>query len=63
MKNISELRDDLLKVYVEMRNGKLGLDEAKQAANVVGKITGTAKVQMDYNKMIQSKVRIPFLEV
>jgi len=63
MKNIVELRDDLLKVYGELRDGTLGLDEAKQAANVAGKIMSSANVQMSYNKMIQSKTRIPFLEV
>ena len=63
MKNIVELRNDLLKVYTEMRGGNLGLDEAKQASNVAGKIMSSAKVQMEYNKMVQSKSRIPFLEV
>lgn len=61
--NVVELRNDLLKVYDQMRNGKLGLDEAKQSANVAGKIMSTAKTQMEYNKMIQSKSRIPFLDV
>ncbi len=63
MKNVVELRDDLLKVYTQMRSGKLGIDEAKQAANVAGKIMSTAKAQMEYKKMIQSKERIPFMEV
>jgi len=63
MKNIVELREDLLKVYTDLRAGDVGLNEAKQAANVAGKIMSTAKVQMEYNKMIQSKKRIAFLEV
>ena len=63
MKNIVDLRDDLMKVYQQLRSGKLGTDEAKQSANVAGKIISTAKTQMEYNKMVQSKDRIPFLEV
>lgn len=61
-KNIVELRNDLMEVYDCLREGKLGIAEAKQAANVAGKIISTAKVQIEYNKMIQSKNRIPFLE-
>jgi len=60
--NVVGLRDDLLLVYNDMRNGNLGLDEAKQAANVSGKIMASAKSEMEYNKMIQSKNRIPFFE-
>jgi hypothetical protein len=62
IKNVVELRNDLLSVYTDLRSGKLGTDEAKQAANVSGKILSTAKVQLEYNKMVQSKERIPFLE-
>ena len=60
--NVVGLRDDLLLVYNAMRNGGLGLDEAKQAANVSGKILASAKAEMEYNKMIQSKNRISFFE-
>jgi len=60
--NIVELREDLLSIYDNLREGKLGTDEVKQAANVAGKIISTAKSQMEYNKMIQSKSRIPFME-
>jgi acyl CoA:acetate/3-ketoacid CoA transferase beta subunit len=61
--NVVDLRDDLLQVYTQMRNGMLGIDEARQAANVAGKIMSTAKTQIEYNKMTHSKERIPFLDV
>ena len=61
--NVLELRNDLIDVYSQMRSGSMGLDEAKQAANVAGKILGTAKVQMEYNKMCQTKKKINFLDV
>lgn len=56
------MRNDLAEVYTGVRCGKLGNDEAKTASNVAGKIIATAKTQMEYNKMVQSKERIPFLE-
>ena len=59
--NIEELRDDLLKVYCDLRTGKLGTNEVKEAANVSGKILSSAKTQMEYNKMVQSKEPIPFM--
>ena len=61
--NVEELRNDLLKVYDQLRTGKLGINEAKQAANISGKVLSSAKSQMEYNKLIQSKERIPFFEV
>jgi hypothetical protein len=61
--NVLDLRNDLIEVYNNLRTGKLGQDEAKQAANVAGKIMSTAKAQMEYNKMCQSKRKINFLDV
>jgi len=61
--NVVELRNDLLKIYDRFREGKAGIDEVKQSANLAGKIMSTAKAQIEYNKMIQSKNRIGFLNV
>ena len=61
--NVVELRNELLVVFDKHREGKMGNDEVKQAANIAGKIISSAKVQMEYNKMVQSKNRIPFLDV
>ena len=60
--NVVELRDDLLDVYTDFRAGKIGSNEAKQASNVSGKILSSAKLQIEYNKMVQSKKRIEFLD-
>lgn len=51
---VVDLRDDLLEVYNGLRNKTVGAYEAKQAANVSGKIMATAKAQMEYNKRIGS---------
>ena len=60
--NIENLRDDQIQVYEDLRDGKMGLREAKERANVAGKILSTAKVQLEYNVYMRSKARIPFLE-
>ena len=62
MKTVLDLRNDLLEVYEGLKSGKLGINEVKQSANIAGKIMATAKDQMEYNKMVQSKNRIKFLD-
>ena len=60
--NVVDLRNDLILVYEKLRNGEIGMDEAKQAANVSGKIMSTAKTQLEYNKMCGKKSEISFME-
>jgi len=60
--NNTGLRDDLVNVYKDLKNGKIGINEAKQLANIVGKVVASANSQMEYNKMTQSKSRIKFFE-
>ncbi len=59
--NIKHLRDELLDVFSKLTLGKMGLNQAKETANVAGKIINTAKVQLEYNKYTQSKKEIKFL--
>jgi hypothetical protein len=60
--NVTELRDDLIQVYNDLREGKIGIQEAKERANVSGKIISSAKTQMEYNKMTgNNKSEIAFL--
>ena len=64
IKNVVELRDDLLLVYAKLRNREIGIDEVKQTSNLSGKIMSTALAQMEYNKMIGHKDHsIPFMDV
>jgi hypothetical protein len=61
--DIKGLRDDLVNIYKELREGKIGLSEAKELSNVSGKIVSTAKTQMEYNKMTgNNNGKIAFLE-
>lgn len=63
MDNVKTLRDDLIKAYKQLRDGSIGISEAKGLANMAGKIISTAKVQMEFNKMTgKNKKGIKFLE-
>lgn len=61
--NIKDLRDSLLESFEELKNGKLKTKEAKEITNMSGKIIMSAKVEMDYNKLMKTDRRIDFLEV
>jgi len=62
MKNIKDLRDDQIEVYNSLKSGKIGQSQAKELANVAGKILSSCKIQMEYNKMVGSgKKKIAFL--
>ena len=64
MKDIKELRDEQILVYEQLKQGKIGQSQAKELANVAGKIMGSAKLQMEYNKLVGSKDSpIKFLQV
>ena len=47
--NNTTLRADLQDCYNQLRSGKIGLREAKEIANMAGKIVASAKAQLDYN--------------
>ena len=61
VENITDLRNDLMKVYNSVRMKEIGISEAKEAANVAGKIISSAKTQMESNKYVGSKDSIEFL--
>lgn len=59
--NITDLRDDLLHVYESVKDGKTELAQAKELANIAGKVIKTANIQLDYNKHVGVKTPIPFI--
>ncbi len=64
MKNIKDLRSEQIEVYTQLKEGKIGQSQAKELANVAGKIMSSAKIQMEYNKMTGNKMsKIKFMEV
>jgi hypothetical protein len=60
--NITELRNQLVDVFNKLREKEIGVSEAKELANVSGKIISSAKTQLEYNRYCGSKNSIKFLE-
>jgi len=62
MRNIKSMRDDLIDTFDKLKSGEIGLSEAKELANVAGKVFSSAKLQLEYNRYAQSKKTIEFLD-
>lgn len=63
MKNVTNLRDDLLDVYEKTKAGTIDVKVASELANNAGKIIKTAALELAYNQFTkQSDKKIKFLE-
>lgn len=62
VKNMEQLLNDLTVVYQELRKKQITNDEAKQIANMAGKIIKAASTQLLYNEYMKKKTKISFLE-
>lgn len=63
MKNIKDLRTELIDLFDMLKEGKIKTRDAKEIINCSGKIILSAKTELDYNKYIGKKLEIDFLEV
>jgi hypothetical protein len=63
MQNINDLRNSLLKNYNNVLTNKVSIEKSKEITSTAGKILGTLKVELDYNKIQGNKKKIKFLEV
>ena len=63
MKNVTDLRNDLLDVYEKTKAGTIDVKIASELANNAGKIIKTAALELAYNQFTkQSSKKIKFLE-
>lgn len=60
--NVSELRDELLKMFCELREGTIELPIAQELNNTAGKVLNTIKVELAKAALCGEKPKIPFLE-
>jgi hypothetical protein len=60
--NIKQLRDDLLKVYADLRSGSKTPQEVKEVNNTARAVISSCKVQLMYSKQTGTVPEIPFLE-
>lgn len=61
--NIEDLTNHLVSNYEKLSDGTLETKTAKEISNMAGKIIGSAKVNLEYNKFMKLRRKISFLEV
>jgi uncharacterized protein YgbK (DUF1537 family) len=57
----NELRQELDKVFDDLRSGKIKPGEASELANIAGKMINSAKVQVEYYALCKTIPHIDFL--
>jgi len=62
MKSMTELRDELCKVFKGLGSGAVDPKVASEMNNSAGKIINTAKVQLEYASLRGEKPNIAFLK-
>lgn len=61
IKNIVDLRDNLITQYENIAENKLDIKKSKEMSNAAGKILSSVKVQLENNKLNKIKKPIAFL--
>ncbi len=62
MKNMRDLEVELCDVFEQLKKDQKRVLQAKELANVAGKIIGAQKVSLDYAAMHGKKQVLPFME-
>jgi hypothetical protein len=62
MKNIADLRDELLDNFNNIKSGKLGVQEANAMTNTSGKILASVNTELKYAQLTGKQPKIKFLE-
>lgn len=60
--NVESLRDELSRVFDQLKSGELSTPVAREVVNLAGKMTASAKVQCDYYKLRDETPTVAFLE-
>jgi len=61
MKNVVELRKELVSVFTDLKNEKIEPKRAHELSNAAGKIIGTVGLQLKYAAQRNEVPRIEFL--
>ena len=61
MKNVTELRNEMVDVFQKLKDGTLEHKRAKEMSNAAGKIIGTVSVQLKYAQQRNETPSIEFL--
>lgn len=60
-RTIVKVREELDAVRADLRSGSIGLKDAVEIHNNVGKLLGTIKVQLEEAKINKAKVKVAYL--
>jgi hypothetical protein len=60
-KNITDLRNDLLESFEQVKKDPRRLAQAGELANTAGKIIQSLKVQLEYSILLNEEPNIPFM--
>jgi hypothetical protein len=61
MKNTTELRTELTKVFEDLRNRKINTDEARSFVSISNSMVRSAIAEGNYNRYLENNSPIPFL--
>lgn len=62
MKSINELRDELLVLFSDIKNGTADVKAAAEMNNTAGKVINSVKVELEYAALRKVEPSIPFLD-
>ena len=62
IKNIDDVRDRLEVLYINLENGRTRAADAKEMANIAGKMISSAKIQLEHKVFLKDKTPIKFLQ-
>ena len=60
-KNITELRNELLESFDQVKRDPRRLAQAGELANTAGKVIASIKLELEYSLMLNQEPNIPFL--
>ncbi len=62
IKHVRDLQQNMIELFELIEQGEIPLSEAKELNNAAGKILNCSKVELNYNKFMETKRKIPFIE-
>ena len=61
METAGSLRKEMKDIQQELRSGKISVNEAKEHANIAGKMINSAKIQVEYYALLGETPKLDFL--
>jgi hypothetical protein len=62
METAGMLRKEMKTIQEDLRSGKISVNEAKEHANIAGKMINSAKIQVEYYALLGETPKIDFLK-